>query len=460
MADRREVPAPVYSDDQVIALKQAARDHLWMPFTQLADVIADDGPRIICRAEGCRLYDVEGRSYIDGVSALEAMVAGHGRRELLEAAVRQYERVAFMDLFRYAAPPQIELAARLAEITPGDLDRVFFTPGGGEAVEVAIKIARQYHVMHGDHSRYKVITRHGAYHGSNYGAMTVDGNYHATRNYLFQPESFGRIAPAPKPGCGAEHAREIEETILRENPATVSAVHLDPMNTALRVAIPDDEFLRELRRVCDRHGVLLIADEIITGFGRTGRMFAVEHSGIVPDLMTMSKGLSSGYFPIGATIVRKPIADAFTGGPDRTFRHGHTYSGHPVGCAVALENIRLIERDGLAAQAAASGAYLLERLQSLDHHPTFGGARGKGMLLGLELVTNQATGATSQPPGQIALAFRLACRDLGLIVLPIHPGNVMLIAPPLNMGRADLDQMVDIIDRALTQIDAQFAEAS
>jgi adenosylmethionine-8-amino-7-oxononanoate aminotransferase len=443
--------------DEVTALKQAAREHLWMPFTQLADVIADDGPRVICRADGCRLYDIEGRSYIDGVSALEAMVAGHGRRELLEAAVRQYEQVAFIDLFRYAAPSQIELAAKLAEIAPGDLDRVFFTPGGGEAVEVAIKIARQYHILNGQPSRYKVITRHGAYHGSNYGAMTVDGNYHATRNYLFQPESFGRIAPAPKPGCGAEHAREIEETILRENPATVSAVHLDPMNTALWVAIPDNEFMRELRRVCDRYGVLLIADEIITGFGRTGKMFAVEHSGVVPDLMTMSKGLSSGYAPIGAAIVRKPIADAFTGDAERTFRHGHTYSGHPVACAVALENIRVIEREGLAARAADSGAYLLERLQALDQHPTFGGARGKGMLLGLELVTDRATGATSNPPGKIALAFRLACRDLGLILLPIHPGNVMLIAPPLNMERADMDELVAIIDRTLTRVDAQFA---
>ena len=444
---------------QILALKEAAREHLWMPFTQLADVIADDGPRVICRAEGSRLYDIEGRSYLDGVSALEAMIAGHGRRELLDAAVRQYEQVAFIDLFRYVVPSQIELAAKLAEITPGDLDRVFFTPGGGEAVEVALKIARQYHVMNGEPSRYKVITRHGAYHGSNYGAMTVDGNYHATRNYLFQPESFGRIAPAPKPGCGADHAREIEETILRENPATVSAVHLDPMNTALRVAIPDDEFLRELRRVCDRYGVLLIADEIITGFGRTGKLFAVEHSGVVPDLMTLSKGLSSGYAPIGATIARKPIADAFIGDTDRTFRHGHTYSGHPVACAVALENIRVIERDGLAERAAESGAYLLERLQALANHPTFGGARGKGMLLGLELVTHQATGATSNPPGRIALAFRLACRDLGLILLPIHPGNVMLIAPPLNMERAELHELVDIIDRALTRIDAQFAEA-
>lgn len=437
-------------------LRALAREHLWMSFTQLNDLIADDGPRIIVRGKGCRLTDIDGRTYLDGVSALEAMVAGHGRDELAMAAMRQFEQVAFIDLFRYAAIPQIELAARLAEITPGDLSRVHFTPGGGEAVEVAIKVARQFHYMRGETSRYKVITRHGAYHGTTFGAMAVDGNYHATRNYIFQPETFGRIAPAPSPGCGADHAEEIEQLILRENPSTVSAVHLDPMNTALRVAIPNDAFVPALREVCDRHGVLLIADEIITGFGRTGRMFACDHTGVVPDIMTLSKGLSSGYMPIGAAIVRKPIADAFTGDADHMLRHGHTYSGHPVACAVALENIRVIERENLPAKAARSGAYLLQQLQTLDHHPTFGGVRGKGMLIGLELVLDQATGRTSSPPNRIATAFRLACRDLGLILLPVHPGNVMLIAPPLNMAQAELDELVGIVDAALGRIDREF----
>jgi adenosylmethionine-8-amino-7-oxononanoate aminotransferase len=445
-----------YSAADIQAIKQRARRHLWMPYTQVNDLIADDGPRVIVRGEGCRLYDIEGRSYLDGVSALEAMVAGHGRRELVEAALRQYEQVAFIDLFRYATVSQIELAAKLAEITPGSLAMVHFTPGGAEAVEVAIKVARQYHYMRGDTARYKVITRHGAYHGTTFGAMAVDGNYHATRNYIFQPDTFGRIAPAPEPGCGAEHAREIEELILRENPDTVSAIHLDPMNTALRVAIPNDEFLPALRAVCNRYGVLLIADEIITGFGRTGRMFACDHTGVVPDIMTLSKGLSSGYSPIGAAVVRREIADTFVGGPEQMFRHGHTYSGHPVACAVALENIRLIERDNLAACAAESGAYLLKALGQLAQHPSFGGVRGKGMLLGLELVLDKTTGATTTPPGKIGLVFRLACRELGLILLPIHPGNVMLIAPPLNMTRPEMDELVDIVDRALTQVDRQF----
>lgn len=446
----------IHAQEDVQAIKERARKHLWMPFTQMKDVVADDGPRVIVRAEGSYVYDMEGKRYLDGVSALEAMVAGHGRRELVEAARQQYEQVAFIDLFRYATLPQINLAAKLADITPGSLAVSVFTPGGGEAVEVAIKVARQYHYMRGDVARYKVITRHGAYHGSNYGAMTVDGNYHATRNYIFQPESFGRIAPAPPIPCTAEHARQIEETILRENPATVSAVHLDPMNTALRVAIPDDDFLPALRAICDKYGVLLIADEIITGFGRTGKLFACQHTDVVPDMMTLSKGLSSGYIPIGATVIKQEIADEFMGDAEKMFRHGHTYGGHPVACAVALENINLIERDNLAERAAESGRYLLEQLQGLSGHPCLGGVRGKGMLLGLELVLDRDSGATTDPPGDIGLTFRLACRELGLILLPIHPGNVMLIAPPLNMPRDEIDNMVEIIDQALTLTDQKY----
>lgn len=444
---------------QTIRLKELAQKHLWMPFTQLGDLQRDDGPRIITRADGSYLYDTEGRSYLDGVSALEAMVAGHGRKALLDAAVRQYEQVAFIDLFRYATPSQIELAAKLAEITPGSLSRVFFTPGGGEAVEVAIKIARQYHYMRGDTARYKVITRHGAYHGTTFGAMAVDGNYHATRNHIFQTETFGRIAPAPKPNCGLEHVQEIEDLILRENPTTVSAIHLDPMNTALRVAIPNDEFLPALRRLCDQYGILLIADEIITGFGRTGRMFACDHYAVIPDMMTLSKGLSSGYFPIGAVVVKEEIADTFTGSGEHTFRHGHTYSGHPVGCAIALENIRLIEQEKLADCAAESGHYLLEGLQKLMHHPCLGEVRGKGMLLGLELVLDRETGLTTDPPGAMGLTFRLVCRELGLILLPVHPGNVMLLAPPLNMPRLEIDRMVSIIDQALSMTERQYGLA-
>lgn len=432
-------------------LRAAAREHLWMPYSMVSQLASDDSPRVMVRAQGVWQWDSDGRSYIDAVGALEAMVTGHGRPEINAAITDQLEAIAFTDTFRYTTVPQIRLAERLAQLAPGSLNRVHLTPGGSEAVDVAIKVARQYHYMRGDVARTKVITRHGAYHGVTYGAMMVDGNYHATRNYIFQTESNGRIAPMPQPGCGAEHAREIEETILRENPDTVSMVHLDPMNTAINVAIPDASFLPALREVCDRYGILLSCDEIITGCGRTGRWFACQHSDVVPDIMTLSKGLSSGYLPVGATLVKEEIADCFDGGAERMFRHGQTYGGHPVACAAAVATLDVIERDGLVERAAEMGAYILEGLRSLAHHPSFVAARGKGMLFGLELRPHDASRFATL--GQHGTAVRVACREEGVIVIPVHPGNTLLIAPPYIMTRAEADEMVARIDRGLTRLE-------
>jgi adenosylmethionine-8-amino-7-oxononanoate aminotransferase len=281
--------------------------------------------------------------------------------------------------------------------------------------------------------------------------MMVDGNYHATRNHIFQPESDGRIAPMPRPGCGAEHAREIEALILRENPDTVSVVHVDPMNTAIGVAIPADDFLPTLRDVCDRYGILLSCDEIITGCGRTGRWFACQHTDVVPDIMTLSKGLSSGYLPVGATLIKEEIALHFDGGPERMFRHGQTYGGHPVACAAALTTLELIEQEGLIQRADEMGAYILEGLRSLAPHPSFVDARGKGMLLGLELRPHDA--ARFGTAGDHGTAVRLACRAEGVIVIPVHPGNTMLIAPPFIITRAEADEMVTRMDRALSRLE-------
>jgi adenosylmethionine-8-amino-7-oxononanoate aminotransferase len=449
--DLAPIPAAPVARADSAALRATARRHLWMPYSLLSSLTDDDGPKVMVRAEGVWQWDSDGKAYIDGVGALEAMVAGHNRREINEAIERQLRQIAFTDTFRYATDSQIALAERLATLAPGSLNRVHFTPGGSEAVDVALKIARQYHYLRGDHARTKVITRHGAYHGVTFGAMMVDGNYHATRNFIFQPESAGRIAPMPQPGCGREHAAEIEALILRENPATVSVVHLDPMNTAIGINIPGDDFLPALREVCDRYGVLLSADEIITGCGRTGRWFACQHTGVVPDLMTLSKGLSSGYLPVGATLVKDEIAALFDGDPERMFRHGQTYGGHPVSCAAALATLDLIEREGLVERAATMGAYILEGLRSLAHHPSYVAARGKGMLLGLELRPHAPERFATL--GQHGTAVRLACREAGVIIIPVHPGNAMLIAPPYIMTHAEADEMIARIDRGLTAVE-------
>lgn len=442
-------------------LKQLALDHLWMAYQPPVPFEAEGGPPVLVAAEGAWMVDTEGQRYLDGVSALEACIAGHIRPELADVAYRQMQQLEFLDVFRYASPPAIELAARLAAITPGNLSRVHYTPGGSEAVETAIKIAKQYHVLRGEPGRYKVITREGAYHGCTFGAMAVDGEYFGTRIHLYDPlPPFGRLSPAPyhyrcrhcamEPGCTLACVDDVEQVILDEGSETIAAIILDPCATASAVSIPPDGYMQRMRALCTHYGILLIADEIITGFGRTGRMFACEHWGIVPDIMTVSKGLSSGYMPIGAAIASEDVANAFKGHPHGTLSHGQTYGGHPVACAVALANIDLIEREDLPGQAAEKGRLLLEGLRGLSHHRSFGDARGLGLLIGLEWVHDQATRELPRDPKLAGYHLRTICRDLGLITLTLHPGNVLFLAPPLTIQYDEIDQMVEIVDRALT----------
>ncbi len=380
-------------------------------------------------------------------------------------AYAQMQQLEFLDVFRFASPPAIDLAARLAEITPGTLSRVHFTPGGSEAVETAIKVAMHYQRLQGKPDRHKVLTREGAYHGCTFGAMAVDGDYFGTRPHLYDPlPGFGRIAPAPyhyrcphcshQARCTLACADDLEQVILAEEPETVAAVIVDPCATASAVSIPPPDYMPRLRQICDRHGCL-IADEVITGFGRTGRMFACEHWGVEPDIMTLSKGLSSGYMPIGAAVVREEIAQAFMTSPEGVLSHGQTYGGHPVACAVALANIELIQHEDLPGQAAEKGEYFLEGLRSLSHHPAFGDARGLGLLLGLEFVHDQITRRPPDDPRTAGYHMRSICRDLGLITLTLHPGNVLFLAPPLTISQAEIDQIVDIVDRALGTYEAQ-----
>ena len=455
------------SPPSAATLRQNALDHLWMPFSQSRSYAEQGGPPILVSGSGVRVTDIDGKTYIDAIGAMEACAVGHGRQELIDAAMEQYQALEFVDTFRFASVPAIQLASKLAELAPGSLNKVFFSPGGSEAVETAIKIARQYHQLNGDPYRFKVISRYGAFHGVTYGAMAVDGQYQGTRNYIFEPvPSFGRFVQAPyhyrcrfcsnQPACTLDCARDIEHMILNERPETISAVIMDPVNVSIGVAIPPPEYMPMVREICDRYGVLLIADEVSSGFGRTGRWFCVENWGVVPDIMTLSKAITSGYAPLGATMVKQEIADKFTGGDAGIFRHGQTYSGHPVACAIALKNIEIIEREDLLARAAELGPYLLNGLWSLERHPSFGDARGLGLVAGLEIVLDKKTRAVTNPPSQLGLALRAIARSHGLISLNIHPGNVHFFTPPLIIEHQDIDQMIDILDRSLTELETQF----
>ena len=446
------------------ALRQTALDHLWMPFTQSRSYAELGGPPILVSGEGVRVTDVNGKTYLDGIGAMEACAVGHHRKELIDAATEQFHRLEFVDTFRWASVPAITLAGTLAHLAPGSLDKVFFSPGGSEAVETAIKMARQFHFLNGEPHRFKVISRYGAFHGVTYGVMAVDGQYAGTRNYMFEPlPGFGRFVQPPyhyrcrfcadRPACTLDCARDIEHVIRSERPETVSAVLLDPVNVAIGVAVPPPEYLPMVREICDRYGVLLIADEVITGFGRTGRMFCCEHWGVVPDIMTLSKALTSGYAPLGATVVTREIADKFAGGDEAVFRHGQTFSGHPVACAVALKNIEVIERERLPERAAELGPYLLGGLRSLSRHASFGEARGLGLVGGLEVVLDKRSRAGTP---KLGLALRQITRQNGLIALNVHPGNVMFVTPPLTISRQEIDEMVEIFDRSLTELEDQF----
>ncbi len=425
-------------------LKQQARDHLWMAYQPPVPFETIGGPAVMVEARGCTMTDSDGKRYLDGVGALEACVAGHCRQDLADAAVAQMQKLEFLDVFRYTSPPAARLAAKLAAIAPGDLSRVHYTPGGSEAVETAIKVVKQYQRLIGQTDRYKIITRQGAYHGCTYGAMSVDGNYFGTRTHYYEPLAPFRLIAA------LDDIEELEDQIVQERPETIAGLIIDPCGVASGVRPPTTpDFMPRLRALCDKYGILLIMDEIIAGFARTGKMFASEHWGIQGDVMTVSKGLSSGYMPIGAAIISERVARAFMGRPDGVFSHGQTYGGHPVACAVALANIELIERERLVERAAEMGVYLQAGLNSLNHHRSFSAVRGLGLVCGLEF------DARGGDPQQAGYRLRTSCRDLGLITLTVHPGNVIFFSPPPIISREELDELVSIVDRALTLYEEQ-----
>lgn len=444
-------------------LQTLARRHLWLAYSPPGGQGPfDDQIRVLVAGEGLVVRDSDGRAYVDAISALEAMVLGHGDVDVIEAMGRQARQLAFLDLFRFAADSTVELAAALAAASPG-MEYVHFTPGGAEADEVAIKLARQYHRLNGEPDRTKVLTREGAFHGATMGATEIDGTYFASRNHIYRGGSHsGRVVPVLN--CGnCEFGRAtpylpcvhaIEAVIEAEGPETVAAVIVDPVATSLAVANPPDSYLVMLSEICRRTGVLLIVDEVITGMGRTGRLFASQYSGIQPDFITMSKGLSSGYAPIGATLIAPHIAAAFRGEPG-VFRHGHTYGGHPVATAAALTVLEKVQSHSLPQRAEKLGERLRDGLSQLTHRRHFWDARGRGLLVGLEIAEDGQSGRQFADRARAGNRLRLICRELGLLTLTLHPGNVLLLAPPLIATEDDIDGIVATIDAALQRMEAE-----
>ncbi|QKW09839.1 aspartate aminotransferase family protein [Streptomyces sp. NA04227] len=444
-------------------LSQRAYDHLWMHFTRMSSYESGRVP-VIVRGEGVHIWDEQGRKYLDGLAGLFVVQAGHGRRELAETAARQAGELAFFPVWSYAHPKAIELAERLASHAPGDLNKVFFTTGGGEAVETAWKLAKQYHKLTGNPTKYKVISRAVAYHGTPQGALSITGlpalkapfeplvpgarkvpntNFYRAPLHGDDPEAFGRWA-----------ADQIEQQILFEGPETVAAVFLEPVQNAGGCFPPPPGYFQRVREICDRHDVLLVSDEVICAFGRLGTLFACDKLGYVPDIITCAKGMTSGYSPIGATVVSDRVAEPFYRG-DNTFLHGYTFGGHPVSCAVALANLDLFEREALCDHVLKNEEPFARTLDKLRDLPIVGDVRGDGFFRGIELVKDKATKETftDEESERILYGFvSKALFDNGLYCRADDRGDpVIQLAPPLIADQAVFDEMEEIIRHVLVE---------
>ncbi len=446
------------------ALADAARDHLWMHFTRHSTYEAGGAVPIITRGEGPYIWDSNGKRYLDGLSGLFVVQAGHGRVELAQAAARQAQDLAFFPLWSYAHPQAIKLAERLASLTPGDLNRVFFTTGGGEAVETAWKLAKQYFKLTGRPMKHKVISRAVAYHGTPQGALSITGIPDAKK--YFEPLVPGghkaantNFYRAPEHGDDLEAfgrwaADQIEIAIEMEGPDTVAAVFVEPVQNSGGCFPPPPGYFARLREICDRHDVLLVSDEVICAFGRLGTTFGCEKFDYVPDMITCAKGMTSGYSPIGAMIASDRLMEPFLTG-ENYFAHGYTFGGHPVSSAVAMENLDIFDRERLGRNVLDNEKAFRTTLERLLDLPIVGDVRGDGYFYGIELVKDKATKATfdAAESEQLLRGFlSKALFEAGLYCRADDRGDpVVQLAPPLGCDQSHFDEIEQVLRSVLQQ---------
>jgi adenosylmethionine-8-amino-7-oxononanoate aminotransferase len=440
-------------------LQELARRHLWMHFTRMGAYDSGHEVPVIVRGEGCYVYDEHGKRYLDGLAALFCVNAGHSRPELAEAAERQARELGFYTNWSYAHPGAIELAARIASLTPGDLNRVFFTSGGSEAVESALKLARNYHRERGDGARTKVIARELAYHGVTLGALSATGL--TSLRSQFEPLTPGgcHVAntnsyrwPADRDPLWAADA--IEERIVFEGPETVSAVILEPVQNAGGCFTPQDGYFQRVREICDRHGALLISDEVICSWGRLGTYFGSERYGYQPDIITTAKGLTSAVVPMGAMIVSDRVAEPFMN-EKGMFAHGFTFGGHPVAAAVAMANLDIFEREDICGHVLRKEGEFRSMLESLRELPIVGDVRGAGFFQAVELVKDKETKETFGDEESEELLRGFLSGELynrGLICRADDRGDpVIQLSPPLIADTEQFEEIHAILHSVLSE---------
>jgi adenosylmethionine-8-amino-7-oxononanoate aminotransferase len=435
------------------SLQELARRHLWMHFSRMGSYSADHEIPVIVRGEGCYVFDEHGNRYLDGLSALFCVNAGHGRSELGEAAARQVKELDFYTLWSYAHPRAIELAARLAALAPGDLNRVFFTSGGSEAVESALKLSRNYHRTRGNGQKHKVIAREIAYHGTSLGALSATGI--TDLRAQFEPLAPGgchvpntNIYRWPEERHPLWAANAIEERIEFEGPETVAAVILEPVQNAGGCFVPPDGYFQRVREICDRHDVLMISDEVICAMGRLGHYFGCERFDYVPDIVTMAKALTSAYAPMGAMVVSDRVAEPFMEG-DASFAHGFTFAGHPVAAAIAMANLDVFEREDLCGHVRAKEGEFRGMLESLRDLPIVGDVRGAGYFHAIELVKDRDTKESFDDKESEELLRGFLSGELyrrGLICRADDRGDpVVQLAPPLTADSEQFEEIHDVL---------------
>jgi adenosylmethionine-8-amino-7-oxononanoate aminotransferase len=440
-------------------LRSKAKDHVVFPVVSPQEV-SKMGPLVLTRGEGIYVWDVDGKRYMDSMaSGVYAVHVGYGRKDIAKAMAEQASRLHYFCPYGYISEPVIRLGEKLAQLAPGELSITFFTCDGSEAVESAFKIAKQWAYHKGYRRKYKIISRRRAYHGSTMGALAATGTMSPLREIMEPLPPGYRFASAPYcyrcdfglsyPDCGLMCAKSVEQIILHEGPDNVAAFIGEMVMAAGGCIVPPPEYWPKIREICSKYGVLLIDDEVVCGFGRTGKFFGVEHYGIEPDIMTMAKSLTSGYSPLGATMTRKEIIEDMP-----AFWHVHTYSNHPVSCTASLENIRIIEAENLVQNSAEVGKYLLSGLQSLSHHPTVGEVRGLGLLTAVEFVKDRATRERfPEDQGFCRRVMDLALEQ-GLILRQVE--DIIEFCPPLIITKPEVDEMIQITDRAITQAEKEF----
>jgi adenosylmethionine-8-amino-7-oxononanoate aminotransferase len=440
------------------ALQQTFAENVWLHFFQMGHSSSTSArpTTILVRGEGSRVWDQDGNAYIDALAGLFCVNAGYGRREIVDAVAAQMIDIPFVSPFSFPNIPQIKLAGELAKISPmGPQTRTFFVSGGSEAVESALKLAKAYQRKRGFHDRYKTISRRVAYHGTTMGALSVNG-LTGVRNGFGPLVPGARHVPLPhrlrcnycalNAQCGGTCADEIERLIEFEGPETIAAIIMEPVQNSGGAIVPPPDYLKRVRQICDHYGILMIADEVICGFGRLGHWFGSNAFDVAPDIMTCAKGITSGYAPLGAVMARHEVADAFIGDEGEKFMHGVTFGGHPASCAAALANLAILEREQLGQRARTMGDYLMRELRAaVGEHPNVGDIRGMGLFLALELVRDRHVFAPLDEPnlmGWLSDQFKrrgLICRADDRL------DPVIQLAPPLNIPEEDADQVVAIV---------------